>query len=131
VAHESSTVVAGAPGKDGATGAAFVFVRSGEVWSQQAKLVDPAPIFNDFFGQSVSMSDNTVLVGVAGKNLNRGAARLFRRVGVTWSDRLEFAGPNPRSNDLFGLSVAISGSVVVVGASGKDKSTGAAYAFDG
>ena len=66
VAADGDTVVVGAPGHDlpaPETGAAYVFVRAGGVWTLEAKLspVGPPPITG--FGGSVSVSGDTVVVG--------------------------------------------------------------------
>ena len=62
-------------------GAAYVFVRSGTAWSQQQELLDSDAAASDYFGSSVSLSENTVLAGAGGKSIgsNRflGAAYVF------------------------------------------------------
>src|SRR5689334_4293957 len=67
---DGDTAVIGALGKDGYTGAAYVFVRSGGTWTEQAKLAasDGAP--GDYFGRSVSISGDTVLVGAESNAAN-------------------------------------------------------------
>ncbi len=45
------------------SGSAYVFVRSGGAWSQQAKLTASDAAASDFFGSSVSISGDTVVVG--------------------------------------------------------------------
>ena len=44
-------------------GAAYVFMRSGTSWSQQAELSDPDAAADDWFGYSVALSGDTALVG--------------------------------------------------------------------
>jgi FG-GAP repeat len=128
VAVSNTTAVVGAFAKNSSTGAAYVFVRSGTTWSQQAKLTasDAAP--GDAFG-TVAISDSTAVVGARGKTSGRGAAYVFQRTGTTWSQQAKLTAPDAANGDWFGWSVAVSGSVLVVGAPLKSSSTGAAYAF--
>jgi uncharacterized repeat protein (TIGR03803 family) len=128
VAVSGSTVVAGAPGKNSSTGAAYVFVRSGTTWTQQAELTasDGAP--QDAFGTSVASSGSTAVAGALGGN-TVGAAYVFMRSGTTWTQQDELTASDGTSGDAFGLSVAISGSTAVVGARNKGAFMGAAYVF--
>ncbi len=129
VAISGSTMAVGAPNKNLQTGAAYVFVRSGTAWSQQAKLTAAGGAANDFFGTSVAISGSTVVVGAYGHNSSTGAAYVFVRSGTAWSQQAELTAADAASGDSFGSSVAISGSMVVVGAYGKNSGIGAAYVF--
>ncbi|MDB6131952.1 MAG: Integrin alpha beta-propellor repeat protein, partial [Verrucomicrobiales bacterium] len=148
VAVSGDTVVVGAPGEDSNatgvngnqaddsryTGAAYVFVRSGATWSQQAYLKASNTGYDDGFGSSVAVSGDTVVVGApfedsnaTGVNGNQaddsaqmsGAAYIFVRSGATWSQQAYLKASNTGAEDYFG-SVAVSGDTVVVGASGED-----------
>src|SRR5262249_6428205 len=132
VAILGDTIVVGAPFEGSiATGAAYVFVRNGTVWSQQAYLKASNPDLNDQFGFSVAVSGNTIVVGAnlhssgaAGVNgdqnnnsaLQSGAAYVFARNGSTWTQQAYLKASNPGVNDEFGFSVGISGDTVVAGA---------------
>jgi hypothetical protein len=159
VAVAGDTVVVGAIGESSSmtgvnstpnesafgAGAAYVFVRSAGMWTQEAYL-KPAAVgttqSNDVFGRSVAVSDNTVVVGAYGEDSSStgaqagagapnesasgaGAAYVFVRSAGVWSQQayLKSAVGNPRAGDNFGFSVAVSGDTVVVGASGEDSST--------
>lgn len=113
------------------SGAAYVFVRSGNVWTQQAYLKASNTGMFDHFGWSVAMSGDTVAVGArgedsaaAGINGNQsdnsapgsGAVCVFVRSGGTWSQEAYVKASNPEHDDSFGWSVAVSGDTVVVGA---------------
>jgi len=112
------------------TGAAYVFVRSGTTWSQQAKLTAPVHSrVSDDLGWSVALSGSTAAVGAASKNANTGAAYVFARSGTTWSQRAKLTVAHGAANDGFGGSVALSGSSAIVGALGTNANTGAAYVF--
>ena len=83
VAISGETVVVGAPRDDGAAGfdqgSAYVFVRSGGVWSQQQKLVASDAAAGDNFGSSVAISGETVVVGAPSDG---GAAGFETRLGL-------------------------------------------------
>jgi hypothetical protein len=129
VAISGSTAVVGAPDRNSFTGAAYVFVRSGSVWSQQAELTASDGASIDYFGVSVGISGSTVVVGAEGKNSFTGAAYMFVRSGTVWSQQAELTASDGAQQDSLGHSVAISGSTAVVGAYAKNHSTGAAYVF--
>jgi hypothetical protein len=150
VAVSGDTVVVGAYSEDsGATGvngdqssnsaansgAAYVFVRSGTTWSQQAYLKASNTGAEDWFGFSVAASGNTVVVGAypedssaTGVNgnqssnsaLDSGAAYVFVRNGTTWSQQAYLKASNTGASDAFGVFVSVSGDTVVVGAIGED-----------
>ena len=111
-------------------GAAYVFVRIGTNWLQQAYLKPSNPNAFDTFGVSVAISGDTIVIGAIeedsnatgvngdGNNNGRtaaGAAYVFVRTGTTWSQQAYLKASNTGSGDLFGCSVAISGDTVVVG----------------
>ena len=121
VSLSGSTAVIGSPG----TGAAYVFTGSGANWSQQAKLNSSDVPGGDDFGHSVSLSGDTVVVGADFNNSNTGAAYVFTRSGVTWSQQQKLTAADAASSDYCGSAVSISGDTAVIGASGKDTSRGA------
>ncbi|MFO1541176.1 MAG: hypothetical protein ACKOTZ_12170, partial [Chloroflexota bacterium] len=148
------TLVAGAAGEDsGATGvdgnaadesasgagAAYVFVRSGTTWSQQAYLKASNTGAGDSFGTSAALSGATVVIGAyqedsgaSGVNGNQaddsasasGAAYVFTRSGTSWSQQAYLKAGNTGADDLFGSSAALSGDILVVGAWGEDGGSG-------
>src|SRR6185436_11880672 len=89
----------------------------------------------DLFGSSVAVAGDTAVVGAPlrdGKGKDSGAAYVFVRSGVTWSQQAKLLADDGAAGDEFGISVAVSGDTAVVGAySRDDKGTdsGAAYAF--
>ncbi len=151
VAVSGDTVVVGAPDEDssmtginstpdesaGFAGAAYVFVRSGSAWSQQAYLKASQVTTGDQFGTSVAVSGDTVVVGAWGEDSSTtginstpnegasdaGAAYVFVRSGVTWSQQAYVKASQVSAIDEFGRSVAVEGDTVVVGASNEDSGT--------
>ncbi|WP_437623190.1 cadherin-like beta sandwich domain-containing protein [Sorangium sp. So ce1151] len=152
VGLDGDTLVVGAPGEDSATttvngsqtnngaslaGAAYVFVRTGATWAQQAYLKPSNTGAGDLFGSSVAISGNTVAVGATGEASNAtgvngaqadnsavgsGAAYVFTRSGSTWTQQAYLKPSNTGANDAFGTSVALSGSTLAVGATGEASS---------
>jgi FG-GAP repeat len=121
----------------GNSGAAYVFARSGTTWSQQAYLKPSNTVSGDNFGYSVTVSGNTVVVGSPGEDSsttgvnstpnesagNSGAAYVFQRSGTTWSQQAYLKASNTGVGDVFGMSVAVSGDTLVIGAKSEDSGT--------
>ena len=119
-------------------GAAYVFVRAGGVWSQQAYLKASNPGASDRFGESVAISGDTIVVGSTGEDssssgvngdggnnalVDSGAAYVFVRNGGAWSQQAYLKASNPGASDSFGGAVGISGDTIVVGANAERSST--------
>jgi len=138
VAISGDTMVVGAHTKnsvDSASGAAYVFTREGSIWTQQAYLTASNAGILDTFGRSVSISGDIIVVGAPGENSNAtgvngdednntfddsGAAYVFKREGVIWSQEAYLKASSTTAGDAFGLSVAVSGDTVVVGSYRED-----------
>jgi hypothetical protein len=105
-------------------GAAYVFVRSGAVWSQQAKLVALDGAENDYFGSAVAISGDTVVVGADlddhGGVVDAGSAYVFNRSGTLWSETDKLTPPDAAAGDFFGGSLAVESGTALVGALGAD-----------
>jgi len=118
-----------------ASGSAYVFVRSGGAWSQQAKLLPNDGAETDFFGTSVTLSGETALVGAKGdddQGDSSGSAYVFVRSGGAWSQQAKLLPNDGEAADVFGTSVALSGETALVGAHGDDDQgtdSGSAYLF--
>jgi hypothetical protein len=137
VAIEGSTAIVGAPsgGASGqpSAGFAFIFVQNGGTWTQQAQLTPSDGVWSDAFGGSVALSGSTVVIGAPYHPFEQGsptaapgAAYIFLRSGTTWTQQGELHG---MAGDVFGTSVALSGSTAVIGAGDGNAHTGAVYVF--
>jgi uncharacterized protein (DUF2345 family) len=125
VAIDGNTIVVGAPGYSGATGAAFVFVKPKRGWenmTQTAKLTPSNGAVNDGFGVAVSISTNTIVVGSSTASVNgneaQGAAYVFVEPSGGWKDMTETAKLTASDGTVgaeFGTGVAINGDSLVVG----------------
>jgi hypothetical protein len=130
VAISGNTIVVGAPdrevGRRTSRGAAYVFVKPASGWSHVSpplKLIATRGQAGEFFGESVAISGNTVVVGAPGRKVGRhaeqGAVDIFalsrsRTAGAT--QVAELTATDGKSNDALGISVAVSGQIVLAGA---------------
>jgi hypothetical protein len=137
---DGNTVMIGGPEDNTATGAVWVFTRSGGVWSQQGPKLTGGEEGNSQFGVLVALSadGNTALIGGPGDNDDAGAAWVFTRSGGVWSQQ----GPKLTGTGEtaiggiggFGVSVALSadGNTALIGAPGDNGGLfgkGAAWVF--
>ncbi len=141
VSVDGDTAVVGAPNNDGEdenSGLAYVFVRSGSVWTVTPILLFPdhgGPFEVYSFGVSVSLSEDTVIVGASGSDaqgIDSGAAFTFVRSGEEWTQQQTLTASDAASSDSFGGFVSLSGDTAVVGANnndGADINSGSAYVF--
>ena len=129
VSISGDTVIVGAPAANESNGAAYVFKRDGEIWTEQATLIAGDGEAWDEFGGSVSLSGNTVVVGALGNGDGLGAAFVFGREGSTWVEQTKLTASDGILEDRFGGSVSIDGDAIIVGASSNENNTGASYIF--
>jgi hypothetical protein len=129
VAVSGDTVMVGANRGGGVTtdsGSAYVYVRSGAMWTQQQELTASDGAQFDDFGWSVSVDGNTAVVGAYGL-----AAYVFVRSGAVWTQQQKLT-PSDSPSGFFGASVSVSGDTAVVGAYYDDDAgarSGSAYVF--
>ncbi len=129
VAISGTTVFVGAPGYAKNAGRAYVFAKTGTGWRQAAELKGSDTAAGDYFGDLVSISGQTAIVGADGYGKNAGRAYLFVKTGTGWRQAADLKGSDTAADDGFGYSVAISGTTALVGAPDKAKGTGRAYVF--
>ncbi len=117
------------------SGAAYIFRRSGTVWSEEDKLTASDAFDGDSFGFSVGVDGGVAVIGARADDdagSLSGAAYVFRESGGVWSEEQKLTATDAVGSDAFGSSVGISGQVVVVGATGDDdlgSSSGSLYVF--
>lgn len=115
----------------GSSGAVYVFQRTGNDWTQEAYLKASNSDAGDRFGESVALSGETLAVGAnwedsnaTGVNGNQtdesisgsGAAYVFQRTEGAWAQEAYLKASNPSTSSQFGVSVALSGNTLAVGA---------------
>ncbi|MBP6004816.1 MAG: carboxypeptidase regulatory-like domain-containing protein [Pyrinomonadaceae bacterium] len=116
-------------------GAAYVFTRDSGSWSQVQKLTASDGYDDDNFGRSVAIEGETIVVGAPGDegpgSMVVGAAYVFTRGTAQWFETDQLNGASvPRS--YFGMSVAIKGGIMFIGAPGQSTApNGAVFTYDG
>ena len=144
---DGDTAVIGAPGAEtNQTGRVFVFQRSGTLWSAQATLLANGGGTSNFlnFGASVAVNGDTMIAGAPwclgfyapGTVGQRtcptplpGAAYVFTRSGVTWSQQAKLISSESVNQDHLGFAVGLSGDTAVIGAPGMNSKAGSSYIF--
>jgi PKD repeat protein len=123
--------IIGAHGDDGDKGSAYVFRREDNKWIEEVKLTANDGEAENFFGKSVFLSGDYLIVGSPGKSLgfyNKvRAAYIFKREDNTWTQQAKLIGSYAQTAySYFGRSVSLSGDYALVGDS---YNWGAAYLF--
>jgi uncharacterized repeat protein (TIGR01451 family) len=132
---DGNTALVGGGGDHNFVGAAWVWTRSGGVWSQQGtKLVGSGAAGNAFQGTSVSLSadGNTALVGGPRDNNFDGAAWLWTRSGGVWTQQgTKLHGSGAAGDAVQGGSVSLSadGNTAILGGNADNDGAGAAWVF--
>ena len=124
------------------SGSAYVFVRNGNSWSQEAELLASDATSGDEFGRSVDIDGDTVIVGARLNDTvdtNAGAVYIFDRIGNSWTETTKLTPSDLGAGDQIGFDVAIDGHTAAITAHGYDttptespantSATGAAYIF--
>ena len=138
VAIKNDTAVLGVmrrdeKGKD--SGAVVSFERHSDNWQQRQIFTAPDTKPGDAFGQSISLTDKYLIVGAPRNDAlgkDSGAAYIYERENGTWRYQTKITASDGRDGDLFGISVAIDGDTVLVGADLHDEkaeNAGAVYVY--
>ena len=139
-----NTVVVGAPlhdterGKD--AGAAYIFVRNGDRWKQQARLTSGDAKAGDRFGTGVATTGRSAIIGAPFRPEGApgsGAAYSFISVNGKWEEKEKITPDDAGQKINYGLWVAMSGNMVIVSSyaapneGGAEKGIGtAAYVYN-
>jgi len=145
VAISGDTIVVGAREDDTEngtnSGSAYVYTRFGSgnttVWTEQAKLVASDGAAEDWFGYSVAINGDTIVIGGWFHDTeileDIGSVYVFTFSGSVWTEQAKLKSHDGISNDRFGTSVAIDGDTIIIGADGDDtefgRNSGGAYLF--
>ena len=134
VAFDVDTAIVGAPGdslRQPGAGAAYVYVRTFDSWSTEARLEAPTPLTGDEFGSSVAIVGDTAVVAAAGAG-NAGALFVFRRSAGKWTFDGRIGAPNAVKGQRFGVALAFDKSTIAAASDYNATSgfgAGAAYVF--
>lgn len=145
VSVSGEVAVVGAPEADCAAGrdcgSAYVYRFNGNTWVQQAKLAASDAAAYNFFGGSVSVSGDVFVVGAPLADcmgaVDCGSAYVYRLSGSTWIQQTKLTAMDAAPHDRFGISVSVSGDLLIVGADTDNCAAGSAcgsayvYRFNG
>ncbi len=123
------------------TGAVYGYDRSGATWIGAQELLQHSWNSGLLFGtRLISSGDLTVAGAPLDPNTftSRGAAYVFRLEPTGWIELARFTPNDALDNDAFGNNLALDGSTVIVGVSGRDDlcptvpscNSGAVYIFE-
>ncbi len=130
--------IVGAPQETGGdlyAGTAYIFHRTDtNTWTEAAKIVASDAEAYDNFGYSVAISGDLAIVGAIGESEGAGAVYIYRYIDPeTWDEVTKITATDGGDmDDSFGISLAISGDYIIVGAAYDDSinsNAGAAYIF--
>ena len=125
---DGAWVVVGASGKDGEQGGAYVFQESagGDTWTLFTPLAAVDGAANHWFGWSVALDGDRILVGAPERNNGQGGVYPFRYGSGVWSAEAVLTS----SGGKFGTSVTLDGAVAAVGSPFSDVPSADAGAVD-
>ena len=99
-------------------GTAYEYVFRSGIWTYQAEIIpatDPAD--EAYFGQSVAVQGDLMVIGARNDNPNKaGALYVFRQTSTGWSQMARLTPQDGEKNDQYGFTVAIAGNTIAVGA---------------
>jgi len=104
------------------SGSAYVYTQNGTVWTKQAKLLPSDGAAEDIFSTSVAIHGDTIVIGDIGHDtdsgVGSGSAYVYTYDGTVWTEQAKLTASNGALGDVFGRSVAINGTTIVIGAPG-------------
>ncbi len=115
------------------SGSAYIFYNDSGSWSEVDKILPGDGDVGDWFGASVSISGDYVLVGSFFDDDNggdSGSAYIFYNSGGNWVQQAKLTASDGNTADSFGRSVKLSNETAVIGAYAHDNHRGAAYIFE-
>lgn len=121
-------------GGNQAQGAVYVYSGPDGAWTETQKLVaDDGAAFHQF-GEAIAFDGTTVLIAANGVSGFQGAVYVFGQEDGAWTQTARLTAADGAALDNFGWSVAIDGTVALIGApyaeEGANEDQGAAYVFE-
>jgi len=131
---DSNYLVIGSYFDDGNKGSAYIFNKTSTGWIKENKLMEPGGVSNNFFGRSVSIEKNIIIVGAWGDSGASGSAYIFNKTSTGWVEDSKLTASDASGNDRFGYQVSHHDRFAVIGAYYDDNENGvdagAAYIFE-
>lgn len=138
ISSDGSYILIGAVGNNSSKGSVYVFLRNGNVWTQQTKLVASDGLLNNNFGHDVCLNaDATIaLIGAPDRDdnglSNSGCVYVFTRTGTTWTQQQKIYAPLKAANDRFGIGMSMNAAgdyALIASYARNDKGTNAGVVF--
>jgi hypothetical protein len=147
VSGDGNTIIVGAPHEDGPTnsvassGAAYIYSRSGNSWSEDQILYPSDPVVNNYFGVDNALNEDGTVAAIAATGddttaTDSGAVYIFTKSNGTWSQetKLKITSGGPNASDNWGgVSLSDDGLTLSAGTSNDDSTasqSGAVYVFN-
>ena len=147
VSGDGNTIIVGAPHEDGPTnsilssGAAYIYSRSGDSWTEDQILYPSDPIENNYFGVDNALNEDGTVAAIAATGddttaTDSGAVYIFTKSNGTWSQetKLKVTSGGPNASDHWGgVSLSDDGLTLSAGTSNDDttaSNSGAVYVFN-
>lgn len=147
VSGDGNTIIVGAPHEDGPTnsvassGAAYIYSRSGNSWSEDQILYPSDPVVNNYFGVDNALNEDGTVAAIAATGddtsaTDSGAVYIFTKSNGTWSQetKLKITNGGPNASDNWGgVSLSDDGLTLSAGTSNDDSTasqSGAVYVFN-
>ncbi|WP_286266533.1 FG-GAP repeat protein [Thalassotalea atypica] len=117
------------------SGAVVYFERKMNTWQQRYIITAPDAKAGDAFGQSIALTENYLVIGAPRNDalgVDSGAAYIYKRENSTWHYLAKITANDGVAGDLFGISVAVDGNTILVGADLHDEkaeNAGAVYVY--
>nr|WP_162143083.1 FG-GAP-like repeat-containing protein [Pedobacter glucosidilyticus] len=135
VSADGNTAIVGGYNDNGALGAAWIYTRNGNIWTQQGgKLVGTGAtgVARQGWSVSISADGNTAIVGGYTDNSSIGAAWVYTRTGSTWTqqgNKLVSSDAIGASQQGYSVSISADGNTAIVGGIGDNSNAGAAWIY--
>lgn len=127
---DGTTIVGGAPGDSGWTGAVYVFEKETNGWVEKQKIVSPNIQSGETFGIGVSISGSVMAIGASETDNRKGSVYMYEKNTTgTWEYQEQLMASDATSEAFFGNSVNVHQDQLVVGAYGTNGEAGAAYIY--
>jgi len=116
-------------------GAVYVYRRTDNTWSLEAKLTTSDAAVGDRLGVDVGLDGDVLIIGAQVDDnpaIDSGSAYIFRRTGTQWHEEYKLSPPTSAEYDWYGARVAVAGDLAVVSSFFEDDGaidTGSAYAY--
>jgi hypothetical protein len=98
-------------------GIAYVYTRTGTTWALQQTINNPTPAGGDYFGWSVSLYEDTLVVAARADDTgatNAGSVYVYTRTGSTWTLQQTINNPTPAAGDGFGEIITLNSNIMVI-----------------